>query len=162
MPLFKSSAPYDNVFQRQAEMDVLRRFLQRRDIERRGMMIPAEMKYTETHEWVKEMGNNIVRIGITEHAQSELGDIVYVDLPEIGSELNAGEEALEVESVKAVAHVMSPVAGKVIAVNEALEDDPALLNTDSYGEGWILELEMADKAELDALMTAEKYEEILD
>lgn len=126
------------------------------------MMIPAELKYTETHEWVKEMGNNIVRIGITEHAQSQLGDIVFVDLPEIGAELNAGDEALEVESVKAVAHIITPVTGKVLAVNEALEDDPALLNTDSYAEGWVFEVECSDISELEGLMDASKYEEILD
>ncbi len=125
-------------------------------------MIPAEMKYTETHEWVKEMGKNIVRIGITEHAQSQLGDIVYVDLPETGAEFNAGDEALEIESVKAVAHVIAPVSGKVISVNEALEDDPALLNTDPFEEGWIFELECSDSSELAKLMDAAKYEEILD
>jgi glycine cleavage system H protein len=123
-------------------------------------MIPAGLKYTETHEWAKEMGKNIIRVGITDHAQAELGDIVYVNLPEIGKEVNKGDEIVEVESVKAVEQILSPVSGKVIAVNEALEDDPALLNSDCYEEGWIFEIEMSDSSELDNLLDAKKYTEI--
>ena len=119
-------------------------------------MIPAGLKYTETHEWAKEMGKNIIRVGITDHAQAELGDIVYVNLPEISK----GDEIGEVESVKAVEQILSPVSGKVIAVNEALEDDPALLNSDCYEEGWIFEIEMSDSSELDNLLDSKKYTEI--
>jgi glycine cleavage system H protein len=123
-------------------------------------MIPAGLKYTETHEWAKEMGKNIIRVGITDHAQAELGDIVYVNLPEIGKEISKGDEIVEVESVKAVEQILSPVSGKVIAVNEALEDDPALLNSDCYEEGWIFEIEMSDSSELDNLLDSKKYTEI--
>jgi len=123
-------------------------------------MIPAGLKYTETHEWAKEMGKNIIRVGITDHAQTELGDIVYVNLPEIGKEINKGDEIVEVESVKAVEQILSPVSGKVIAVNEALEDDPALLNSDCYEEGWIFEIEISDSSELDNLLDEKKYSEI--
>ena len=123
-------------------------------------MIPAELKYTDTHEWAMEKGNNIIRVGVTDHAQAELGDIVYVNLPEIGAEAQKGEEIVEVESVKAVAQIVAPVSGKVIAVNEALEDDPALLNSDCYGEGWIFEVEISDPSELNDLLDAKKYGEI--
>ncbi|HOO59787.1 MAG TPA: glycine cleavage system protein GcvH [Candidatus Mcinerneyibacteriales bacterium] len=123
-------------------------------------MIPAGLKYTETHEWAKEMGKNMIRVGITDHAQAELGDIVYVNLPEIGKEISKGDEIVEVESVKAVEQILSPVSGKVIAVNEALEDDPALLNSDCYEEGWICEIEMSDPSELEALLDDKKYKEI--
>ena len=123
-------------------------------------MIPAGLKYTETHEWAKEMGKHIIRVGITDHAQAELGDIVYVNLPEIGKEISKGDEIVEVESVKAVEQILSPVSGKVIAVNEALEDDPALLNSDCYEEGWIFEIEMSDSSELDNLLDSKKYTEI--
>jgi len=124
-------------------------------------MIPTDLKFTETHEWAKKDGKT-VKVGLTEHAAKELGDIVYVDLPEVGADVKKGDEALEVESVKAVAHVMAPVSGKVVAVNEALEDDPALINSDCYNGGWIFEIEMTNPGEFDALMNTEAYEKLLD
>lgn len=124
-------------------------------------MIPSDCKFTDSHEWAKKSGKT-VKVGVTDHAQKELGDIVYVDLPEVGADVKKGDEALEVESVKAVAHVVAPVSGKIVAVNEALEDDPALINSDCYNGGWIFEIEMTNPGEYDALMSSDDYEKILD
>lgn len=117
--------------------------------------------YTEEHEWIKVLDDKKVRIGITEFAQEELGDIVYVELPEEGDEFIDGEEFGSVESVKSVSAIMTPVAGTVTAVNEALEDEPELVNDDATGEGWLIELEMSGELDADQLLSKEAYEEMI-
>jgi glycine cleavage system H protein len=119
--------------------------------------IPDDIKYTKDHEWVRMDGEFIAICGITDHAQEMLTDIVFVELPEVGIELAQGEQAASVESVKAVSNIYSPISGKVIEVNSALENAPELVNSDPYGEGWILKLEVKSTAELDALMDADAY-----
>ncbi len=121
------------------------------------MNIPKALKYTKTHEWVKTLDNGNVRVGITDHAQQSMGDIVYVELPEVGDELVSGATFGVVESVKAVSDVYSPVSGKVAAVNEALLDSPELINEDAYS-AWLMELSDAEDGEL---LTPEEYEEAL-
>lgn len=113
------------------------------------------MLYAETHEYVKVEGN-IGYIGITDYAQNQLGNVVYVDLPEVGDEIRAGEEFGAVESVKAASDLISPISGKVTAVNEDLEDQPELINEDAYSN-WIIQVEIEDKTELDKLMDAKSY-----
>lgn len=117
--------------------------------------------YTEEHEWMEVLEDDKVRIGITEFAQEELGDIVYVELPEKGDEFIDGEEFGSVESVKSVSAIMTPVAGTVITVNEALEDEPELVNDDATGEGWLIELEMSGELDPDQLLSKEAYEEMI-
>lgn len=117
--------------------------------------------YTEEHEWIEVLEDDKVRIGITEFAQEELGDIVYVELPEKGDEFIDGEEFGSVESVKSVSAIMTPVAGTVTAVNEALEDEPELVNDDATGEGWLIELEMSGELDPDQLLSKESYEEMI-
>lgn len=121
--------------------------------------LPSELRYLETHEWVRNEGEGIATIGITDHAQDALGDVVYVELPEVGSTVNAGEEAGVVESVKAASDIFSPVTGEVIAINEALEDAPETINESPYGDGWFFKVKMADPAELDGLLDADGYRE---
>ncbi|GAA1702552.1 glycine cleavage system protein GcvH [Kribbella sp. NPDC056951] len=124
-------------------------------------MYPEDLKYTAEHEWVKA-GEGPVRVGITDFAQDALGDIVYVQLPEVGSVVRAGDSCGELESTKSVSDLFAPVNGTVRAVNEALADQPDLVNTDPYGEGWLLDIEVDDDAEVDALMDAETYQGQLD
>jgi glycine cleavage system H protein len=122
--------------------------------------IPADLRYTPEHEWVRVTGDGTVRVGITDFAQSSLGDVVYVQLPEVGSEVTAGESFGEVESTKSVSDLYAPVTAKVIAVNGDLESDPQLVNSDPYGEGWLLELQAdGDTLEqgLAALLDADAY-----
>lgn len=107
-------------------------------------MIPEELRYTDAHEWVRDLGDGVVRVGITDHAQSQLGDVVFVQLPEVGTAVEAGSPVGEVESTKSVSEIYSPLAGEVVAVNEALADTPELVNAGPYGEGWMLELRVAD------------------
>ena len=124
-------------------------------------MYPEDLKYTAEHEWVKA-GEGPVRVGITDFAQDALGDIVYVQLPEIGSAVRAGDACGELESTKSVSDLFAPVNGTVTAVNEALADQPDLVNSDPYGEGWLLDIEVEDAAEVAALMDAEAYKGQLD
>jgi glycine cleavage system H protein len=124
------------------------------------MSIPAELKYTKDHEWVKIEGN-IAVVGITDHAQSELGDIVYVDVDTVGDEVEAGAVFGSVEAVKTVADLFLPVSGVVSELNEALEDEPELVNTDPYGKGWIVKVEISEDADLSELLTAEQYQELI-
>ena len=124
------------------------------------MKVLEGLYYSNDHEWVKVEGDE-ASVGITDFAQEHLGDIVYVELPEIDDEFAKEDSFSVVESVKAASDVYLPVSGKVIAVNEALEDDPALLNTDAY-ENWIVKIALNDKAELDELMTSEEYEKFLE
>jgi len=123
-------------------------------------MIKSELKYSKDHEWVLVEGNK-VKIGITDHAQDSLGDVVFVDLPEEGDEVTANESFGTVESVKAVSDVYSPVSGKVVESNSALADSPELVNSDPYGEGWMIVVELDDPSQLDDLMSAEEYEAFL-
>lgn len=120
------------------------------------MNVPENLKYAESHEWVLLEGDTAT-VGITEHAQAELTDIVYAELPKVGRRVAAKEAIAVVESVKAASDIYSPVSGEVCAVNTALEGDPALLNTDPFGEGWLYKLKIADAAELDALQDAPAY-----
>jgi len=122
---------------------------------------PEDLKYTAEHEWVKA-GEGPVRVGITDFAQDALGDIVYVQLPEVGSAVRAGDACGELESTKSVSDLFAPVNGTVTAVNEALADQPDLVNSDPYGEGWLLDIELEDTAEVEALMDAETYQGQLD
>ena len=120
-------------------------------------MYPEDLKYTAEHEWVKA-GDGPARVGITDFAQNALGDIVYVQLPEIGTAVRAGDSFGELESTKSVSDIFAPVNGTVTAVNEALADQPDLVNTDPYGEGWLLDIDVEDDEEVEALMDAETYQ----
>ncbi len=122
--------------------------------------LPQELKYSEEHEWVKIEGNK-VHIGITDFAQSELGDIVFVELPEIGDEITADEPFGSVESVKTVSELYAPVSGKVVEINEGLDDAPELVNESPYEKAWMIVVELSDASELDKLMSAEKYQEMI-
>lgn len=121
-------------------------------------MIPAELKYAKTHEWAKINGDEAV-VGITHFAQEQLGDMTYVELPEVGDTFEAGEEMGSVESVKAASEIYAPVSGEVVAVNEALEDAPETVNQDPYGEGWLVKFKVGGGAE--SLMDAAAYEKIV-
>jgi glycine cleavage system H protein len=123
------------------------------------MDLPKELKYSEEHEWVKEEEGK-VRIGITDFAQSELGDIVFVELPEVGDELEADEPFGSVESVKTVSELYAPISGKVVEVNEELDDSPEFVNESPYEKAWMVVVEPSDKSEIDNLMDAEAYEEM--
>ena len=116
----------------------------------------SEMKFTEDHEWVRVDGD-VATVGITEYAQEQLGDIVFIDLPEAGAELAQGDDAAVVESVKAASDIYAPISGEIGEVNEVLEGDPATVNQDAEGEGWLFTLTMSDTAELDNLMDADAY-----
>lgn len=124
--------------------------------------VPAELKYTESHEWVSVEADGSVRVGITDHAQEALGDLVFVELPPTGDEINRGDSCAVVESVKAASDIYSPITGEVIAVNEDLEDDPAAINSDPYGDGWLFQVALSDAEELDSLMGPEAYTESLE
>ncbi len=117
--------------------------------------------YTKDHLWVK-IDENTAVIGISDYGQAQLGDVVFVELPEAGKEVEAGEKVASVESIKAVVDVFSPLTGKITSVNEDLKDDPGLINTDPYGDGWIYEMQMSDPTEVEDLMTSEDYEAYLE
>ena len=121
--------------------------------------IPENLKYTKTHEWIDVQDTYAGVCGITDHAQEMLTDIVFVELPDVGIEVKAGEQVAVVESVKAVSDVYAPVSGRITEVNKLLEDKPELLNSDPYGEGWIYKIDIKDKYELDELMDAAAYAE---
>ena len=124
------------------------------------MNIPAELKYTKDHEWVRIEGN-IAVVGITDFAQGELGDIVFVDIDSVGDELNAGDVFGSVEAVKTVSDLYLPLSGKVVEFNEELESEPELVNTDPYGKGWIIKIEIAAGADQSELLSAEQYNEVI-
>lgn len=119
--------------------------------------IPQDLKYIETHQWVRVADDGTATVGITDFAQDQLGDVVYIGVPDVGVTVNGGEEAGVAESVKSASDVFSPVSGEVLAVNEALEDEPEKVNEDPYGEGWLFRVRLADPGELDGLMDAEAY-----
>ena len=123
--------------------------------------IPSDLKYTKSHEWVRQAQNGALEIGITDHAQSALGDLVFVEVPDVGRALNAGEACAVVESVKAASDVYSPLAGKVVANNGALASKPELLNEDPYGAGWLFRLEASGGGNVAGLMSASAYENFL-
>lgn len=123
-------------------------------------MIPKDLRYTEDHEWVRLEGDRAV-VGITHHAQGQLGDIVFVELPPVGKRVRRGEKVAAVESVKAVGEVNAPLSGEVVAVNPAVEGSPDLVNKDPYGQGWLFALRMAAPAEVDGLLDAAGYEAFL-
>ncbi len=122
------------------------------------MSAPEELRYTEEHEWVASREGTLVRIGITEYAQDQLGDVVFVDLPEVGRQVGAGDVFGEVESTKSVSELFAPVDGEIVAVNDAVADSPELINSDPYGEGWLIEIRLDDPAGLEALLEAEAYD----
>ncbi|WP_018233633.1 glycine cleavage system protein GcvH [Thioalkalivibrio thiocyanodenitrificans] len=122
---------------------------------------PADLRYTKSHEWVRSESDGTVTVGISDHAQELLGDLVFVETPEVGSSQEAGAACAVVESVKAASDVYAPVSGEVVAVNEQLADSPELVNTDPYGEGWLFRLKPEDGA-LDALLDADAYQALVD
>lgn len=124
--------------------------------------IPGDLKYSKTHEWLRNEGDNIYTLGISDFAQSRLGDIVFVELPENNSNLNAGDDIIVIESVKTAADVYAPVSGEVIETNASLEDNPALINSDPYKEGWLLKIRIQDNDQLNQLMDAEAYANSID
>ncbi len=119
--------------------------------------IPAEYRYSSEHEWVSPAVDGVVTVGITDHAQSELGDVVYVDLPEVGATYAAGDSIAVVESVKAASDVYSPVSGEIVEVNEELDAEPGTVNTDANGAGWLCKIRLSDPSEVDGLMDAAAY-----
>ena len=122
---------------------------------------PEDSRYAKTHEYVHVEGD-VATIGITDYAQKELGDVVFVELPPVGAQLEAANELGSIESVKAVSDLFAPVTGEVVEVNDALRDKPELVNTDPYGDGWMIRVRMTDPSEVDELMTAEEYEEYVE
>lgn len=124
-------------------------------------MTPEDSKYAKSHEYVHVEGD-VGTIGITDYAQKELGDVVFVELPQVGSQLEAADELGSIESVKAVSELFSPVSGEVVEVNEALTEKPELVNTDPYGDGWMIKVRLSDPTEVDELMSAEEYEEYIE
>ncbi|MEA5456856.1 glycine cleavage system protein GcvH [Sinomonas sp. JGH33] len=122
--------------------------------------VPADLSYTAEHEWIsKADGQGVVRVGITDFAQDALGDVVYVQMPEVGTDVAANAVVGEVESTKSVSDIYAPVSGTVVARNEALDADPALVNSDPYGEGWLIDVQLKDASEVDDLLSASQYEQ---
>ena len=119
--------------------------------------IPSELKYATSHEWVSVEKDGIVTVGITEHAQDLLGDMVFVELPDVDDSISTGDDVAVAESVKAASDIYAPVSGTVVEVNEALEDAPELVNSDAFGEGWLFKVKLDDASELDNLLDAEGY-----
>lgn len=124
------------------------------------MAVPSELKYSKEHEWVKVEGNTVT-IGITEYAQGELGDIVFVELPEVDDEINEGDTFGSVESVKTVSELYAPVSGKVVKSNDELEDSPEFVNESPYEKAWMVKVELSDESQIDELLTAEQYSEMI-
>ena len=121
--------------------------------------IPSELRFAESHEWAELLDDGLIRVGISDHAQEQLGDLVFVELPEEGAELSKGEACAVVESVKAASDIYAPISGEVVGVNEALEDSPETVNTDPYGDGWLFTVKPSDEGDLKELMDADEYKE---
>lgn len=119
--------------------------------------IPSDLRYASSHEWVRPEGDGVYTIGITEHAQELLGDMVFVELPDVGDQISAGDDVAVAESVKAASDVYAPITGEVLEVNEDLEDSPELVNSDPYGDGWMFKVKAEDEAEIAELLDAEAY-----
>jgi len=124
--------------------------------------IPSELKYATTHEWIRNEGNGIVTVGITEHAQDLLGDMVFVELPDVGDNVTTGDDICVAESVKAASDIYAPVTGEVVEINEELEDAPELVNSDAFGGGWLFKVKMEDESELESLLDAQGYASSID
>lgn len=124
------------------------------------MQVPENLKYSNDHEWIAVDGD-IATVGITDYAQGELGDLVFVELPDLGSQTSQGESFGTVEAVKAVSDLFAPVSGEVVEINEALADDPEVVNKDPYGDGWMIKIKLADASELDALLDASAYKDLI-
>lgn len=123
--------------------------------------MPEELRYTEEHEWADSRRAPVVRVGITEYAQDQLGDVVFVDLPEVGTAVTAGEVFGEIESTKSVAELFAPLDGEIVAVNHAVVDAPELINSDPYGEGWLIDVEASDPAAIEGLLDPEDYRKLI-
>jgi len=119
--------------------------------------VPGDLRYTPEHEYVRDLGDGVVEIGITDYAQGELGDVVYVELPKVGASFGKHDVFGTIEAVKAVSELFAPVAGEITAVNDKLDQEPALVNSDPYGAGWMIRMRMSNAADRDALMTADAY-----
>ncbi|PXY30148.1 glycine cleavage system protein H [Prauserella coralliicola] len=124
------------------------------------MSTPEELRYTEEHEWVAVRDGETVRVGITEYAQDQLGDVVFVDLPEVGRQVDAGDVFGEVESTKSVSELFAPLDGEIVAVNDAVSESPELINSDPYGEGWLIEIRLDDASTVEGLLDAEAYQRV--
>lgn len=125
------------------------------------MSVPADLKYTREHEWIKDNGDGTATIGITDFAQGELGDIVFVELDQEGTEISKDDTFGTVEAVKTVSDLYAPVDGEIIEVNETLEDEPELVNEDPYGAGWMVKVKLDDESQLEDLLTSDEYEEVI-
>ncbi|HEX7659879.1 MAG TPA: glycine cleavage system protein GcvH [Pseudonocardiaceae bacterium] len=123
-------------------------------------MVPEELKYTREHEWVARTDVDTVRVGITDYAQTQLGDVVFVQLPEVGEQVNGGQPVGEIESTKSVSDLFAPVSGEILARNESLDEHPELINSDPYGEGWMIEVKIASPDALDELVDADEYRKL--
>jgi glycine cleavage system H protein len=119
--------------------------------------LPKDLKYTETHEWIRKESDGLYTVGITDHAQGLLGDIVFIDLPEENSDVDAGDDCCVIESVKAASDSYAPITGKIVEVNRALEKEPELINSQPYGAGWIFKMKSADESEVKELLSADEY-----
>lgn len=126
------------------------------------MNIPSDLKYTREHEWVRDNGDGTITVGITDFAQSELGDIVFVELEPEGFEFDKDEVFGTVEAVKTVSELFAPIGGEITEINEELEDDPEMVNNDPYEKGWMVKIKIANSSELDDLLSAEEYQEVID
>lgn len=124
--------------------------------------LPADLRYAESHEWVRLNDDGTVTIGITDHAQEQLGELVFVECPDVGATCTAGENCAVVESVKAASDIYAPLSGEVVAVNESLEDAPERVNEDAYGEGWLFSLQPDDATALDEMLNSEAYSQLID
>ena len=124
--------------------------------------VPNELKYSREHEWLRKEADGIWTVGITEHAQELLGDMVFVDLPEVGTIVGAGDDCAVAESVKAASDIYAPISGEIVEVNEELQTSPELVNSEPYGDGWILKIRASDESEIDALLDADAYRALLD
>jgi len=124
--------------------------------------IPSELKYATSHEWVRNEGDGVVTVGITEHAQGLLGDMVFVELPDVGDQVSTGDDVAVAESVKAASDIYAPISGEIVEVNEDLEDSPELVNSDAFGDGWLFKVKVDDAGELESLLDAEGYANSID
>ncbi|MBS6436405.1 MULTISPECIES: glycine cleavage system protein GcvH [Pantoea] len=124
--------------------------------------VPNELKYRDSHEWVRKEADGTFTVGITEHAQELLGDMVFVDLPDVGNSYSAGDECAVAESVKAASDIYAPVSGEIVAVNDALGDSPELVNSEPYAAGWLFRIKPSDESELDSLLDADAYKASID
>ena len=124
--------------------------------------IPKELRYASTHEWVRAEGNGVFTVGITEHAQDLLGDMVFLDLPDVGDAVTTGDDCAVAESVKAASDAYAPITGEVLEINEELEDSPELVNSDPFGDGWLFKIKAEDPEEVDGLLDAEAYAGVIE